>query len=248
MLASLSLVVTGLSCSGDREELLVFSAASLTDVMQEIGDRFNHSEGIAVVFSFGGSTSLGQQIIRGAPADVFLSAGAGPMDRLDDRGLLRSDSRVDLLMNKLVLVAEPRRAGRLGIKSLNDLAGANARVAIADPELSPAGRYAKEAMQELGLWEKVEERVVYSPDVRAALAYVDTGNVDAGIVYETDARTEQGLQVIALLPVQSHTPIVYPVAVVGSSSQTQAVDRFLEYVQSEEARRVFLEYGFSPLE
>lgn len=248
MLASLSLILTGMACRGDQEDLLVFSAASLTDVMQEIGNRFNQREGVAVVFSFGGSTSLGQQIIRGAPADVFLSAGTGPMDRLDDRGLLRSDSRVDLLMNKLVLVADPRRAERLGIKSLDDLTSTNVRVAIADPELAPAGRYTKEAMQELGLWEQVEERVVYSPDVRAALTYVDTGNVDASIVYETDARTEQGLQVLVLLPVQSHTPIVYPVAAVGSSSQTQAVDRFLEYVQSDEAKWVFLEYGFSPLE
>ena len=248
MLASLPLILAGPSCRDDREELLVFSAASLTDVVQEIGDRFTESEEIPVAFNFGGSTPLGQQIIRGAPADVFLSAGAAPMDRLDDRGLLRSDSRVDLLTNKLVLVAEPDRAKRLGIKSLNDLAIADVRVAIADPELAPAGKYAKEAMQALGLWEKVEERVVYSPDVRAALAYVDTGNVDAGIVYQTDARTDPGLEVLALLPVQSHTPIVYPVAVIGRSSRSQAGEKFLKYLQSEEARLVFLEYGFSPLQ
>ena len=248
LLASLTLLLVGPSCRGDQQELLVFSAASLTDVMQEIGDRFTKSQGIPVAFNFGGSTSIGQQIIRGAPADVFLSAGAGPMDRLEDRGLLRSESRVNLLTNRLVLVASPDRAEKLGIKSLDDLARADARVAIADPELAPAGNYAKEALQDLGLWEKVEQRLVYSPDVRATLAYLDTGNVDAGIVYQTDTRIDQGVEVVALVPVDSHTFIVYPVAVIGRSGQSQAAGKFLEHLRSEETRLVFLEHGFSPLQ
>ena len=244
---ALALLLVAPSCTGDeREEILVFAAASLTDVMEQLGQQFTEREGVRVSFNLGGSTALAQQIIRGAPADAFVSAGAGPMDILAIRNLLMLDTHVDVLTNDLVLVSRPSRGQNVRVATLEDLSNEDVRVAIADPGLAPAGRYAREALINLGFWQQLQPRMVPAPDVRAALGYVVTGNVDAGIVYRTDARVVDGLQIVASIPKETHSPIVYPGAVVARSSHVNAARRFLEFLTGEEAQETFLRHGFMP--
>ena len=167
------------SCGSDEgESVLVFAAASLADVMEELGQEFTERENIEVSFNLGGSTELAQLIVRGAPADLFLSAGSQPMLRLEERNLILPGSRVDLLSNELVLVGGPDLAQADEIASVEDLAGSDKRVAIAAPDLAPAGWYAREALMNLGLWKQVEPRIIPAPNVRVAMSYVETGNVD----------------------------------------------------------------------
>ena len=193
---ALGLLLVMFSCGSDqREEILVYAAASLTDVMERLGQQFAENEEVRVSFNLGGSTALAQQIIRGAPADAFLSAGPQPMNALEGRGLVIPDTRVDLLTNELVLVGPPDAAEKLGVASVEDLANASVTVAIADPDLAPAGRYAREALRNLGIWRQLQPRLVFGSSVRATLGYVETGNVDVGIVYRTDARESGDLEI-----------------------------------------------------
>ena len=247
LIFSLTSLLLVSSCGGsEQEEILVFAATSLTDVMTPLGERFHEEEGIQVNFSYGGSTELARQIIRGASADAFISAGSQPMDTLEDGGLLEPDTRVDLLTNELVLAGRVGAADKMGIGSVEDLANSDARVAIASPDLAPAGKYAEEALRNLGLWRQLEPRLVFGLNVRFALGYVESGNVDVGIVYRTDTMVSEGLEIIASVPKDSHTPIVYPAGVVKRSSHVEAALRFLSYLQSSEARETFRRFGFSP--
>lgn len=234
------------SCGGNnQEEILVFAAASLTDVMTPLGERFHGEEGIRVNFNFGGSTELAGQIIRGAPADAFISAGSKPLDTLEDRGLLVPDTRAELMANELVLAGRVGRAKVIGIGSVEDLANADARVAIASPDLAPAGKYAEEALRNLGLWRQLQPRLVFGLNVRFALGYVETGNVDVGIVYRTDTMVSENLEVIASIPKDSHKPIVYPAGIVKRSDHVGAARKFLLYLESSESRETFRRFGFS---
>ena len=247
LVLALALLLVAPSCTGDeREEILVFAAASLSDVMEQLGQKFTEREGVRVRFNLGGSTALAQQIIRGAPADAFVSAGAEPMDILAIRNLLMLDTHVDVLTNDLVLVSRPSRGQNVRVATLEDLSNEDVRVAIADPGLAPAGRYAREALMNLGLWRQLQPRMVPAPDVRAALGYVVTGNVDAGIVYRTDARVVDGLQIVATIPKETHSPIVYPGAVVARSRHVNAARRFLVFLTGEEAQETFRRHGFMP--
>ena len=239
-------------CGSAREVILVSAAASLTDVMEEVGRRFEEIEGVEVRFNFGGSTSLAQQITKGAPVDVFVSAGPTPMDRLATLGLLAGGTRVDLLTNRLVLatrsdgltVQPDENTGRLD--KLLDPDG-DYRIAIADPDLAPAGAYAEEALRNLGYWNGLEGRLIYGPDVRAALAYVQTGNLDFGIVYATDS-SSAGLVSVAGIPAESHSPILYPAALIKDSKRRESAERFLEFLKSSEAASLFESRGFAPVE
>ena len=249
LILAISFLLTASSCGGgDGEEILVFAAASLTDVMERLGEEYTEKEGVKVSFNVGGSTAIAQQIIRGAPADAIISAGPGPMDALEERGLLMPDTRSDLLTNQLVLVGSPAVAEKGEIASLWDLASSGARVAIADPDLAPAGRYAREALENVGLWENLEPHIVPSADVRVALGYVKTGSVDAAIVYLTDLGTTEGVVILANIPSESHSPIVYPAGVVEASSHREAARRLLAFLKSPDAGDTFLEYGFTPID
>ena len=249
--AALVLVMASLAallgCQDRDDELLVFAAASLADVLEPLGQTFTLEHDVSVSFSFGGSTTLAQQLVRGAGADLFISAGPGPMDSLVDRALLAPELRVDLLTNQLVLAGSPERE-----ESLSDphtlLSAAISRIAIADPQLAPAGRYAQSALQGLGLWDELKPKLVFGADVRAALTYVEAGNVDVGIVYRTDVKTRPGLQVLSTLPNEAYPQIVYPGAVLQGSGHKEAARAFLAFLQSEGARKTFRQYGFTPLE
>ena len=246
-LAVLLIAVAVACASGEKESILVYTAASLADAVEEIADGYTEETGTGVELHLGGSTALARQIVRGAPGDVFLSAGAGPMDVLEGYALIDPASRRDILTNRLVLVGKPSVSEAMGITSIEDLREAGGvRIAIADPELAPAGQYAREALVSLGLWERLEASVLPSPHIRAALSYVETGNADVGIIYVTDLGAADEVQVLEEIPSENHSPIIYPAAVLISGKGGSA-SSFVEYLADDEASRIFRSHGFTSL-
>ena len=238
-------VLSMLACSpdGERGDILVFAAASLYEPLEEARASFERDTGISVSVSYGGSQSLAQQIVSGAPAALFVSAGVSPVSFVEERIALDREP-VHLLRNRLVLAAlSSERTYPLSIAAL-----ANAdveRIAIADPELAPAGRYARESLEDHGLWGKLLPKVVFAADARAALAYVESGNADAALVYATDAGSSESVGVVSAVPEDSHSPIVYPAAVIAGTGQEESAWRLVEYLLGSEARGVFAKYGFT---
>ena len=225
----------------DGDELLVFAAASLADAMEEIGERFGEETDTKVVFSFGGSQALAQQIASGAPADVFVASGRQPMDFLVSRNAV--DVVEDAVVHNELVVAVREDSKALG--SMSDLAGpAVGRVAIADPGLAPAGIYGREALRRLELWESLLPALVFGADVRAALAYLESGNVDAALVYATDAREAPGVKALDIVPPDSYPSIAYPAAVLEGSESRDAALGFARFLKSDAARGIFERHGF----
>ena len=237
-------LAAGAACDGgEDEELVVFAAASLTDVLTELGEDYEAETGTKVLFNFGASQQLARQIIDGAPADLMVSAGRQPVDLLIERDWLASEP-VDLLGNELVVVA--RRGFAHPPADLAGLtAGSVASVSIPDPDLSPAGSYAREAMTSLGMWEQLSDKMVPTADVRAALTNVERGNTDLAIVYRTDALSGEGLVILDIVDAGSHSPIVYPIALIARGERAEAARRFASYLTGTRAERAFSRYGFS---
>ena len=233
------------SCGGVDDRLLVFAASSLTDSMQELAETYEEQTGVRVDLSFGASNRLAQQVSRGAPADVLITAGAQPIDRLEDEGLVVKGSRRPLLTNRLVLVT--RSGDSTDISNLEELVETDGMLAIADPELAPAGRYAKEALTYLGIWDAFQARLVYGANVRTTLGYVESGNVTAALVYRTDAAVSGRVRVVDTLSEVTHPPIVYPVVVLVSSDKQREASAFIEFLASEEVSQVFRRMGFEPV-
>ena len=245
--ACVSLLMGVLACTSGRDEragILVFAAVSLSNALAEIGRSFEEQGNVDVAFSYGGSQMLAQQIAKGAPADVFIAAGESPVEFLSERELIEPDV-VHLISNRLVVVA---RSGDIKLETLGQLTtGAVERVAIADPDLAPAGRYARESLTHLGLWEELRAALVFGADVRATLTYVEMGNADVAIVYETDARTASDVAILDVVPPQSYSPIVYPAVVVGRSTEKTAAAEFVRFLRSESSAATFRKHGFAPL-
>ena len=216
--------------------LHVSAAASLTDVLQEIASHYSDK----VVFNFGGSSILARQIQEGAPADVFISADELKMDDLQRRGLIVPKSRRKILSNTLVIVVT--RDSKLRITSAKDLVGHT--IAIGQPESVPAGIYAKTYLLKQGIWDRVAGKVIPTESVRAALAAVESGNVDAGIVYKTDALISRSVKIAC--EVKDGPKISYPAAVTADSRQKRAAHKFLDFLQSAQARAIFRRHGFLP--
>ena len=234
--------------------LTVSVAASLQEAMAEIAPLFEQAHpGVRVVFNFGGSGSLAQQIENGAPADVFLSAAPQPMDRLASKGFILPDTRRNLLHNELVLIAP---TGSAVPNSFQDLAAANVKlIALGDPSSVPAGDYGRQVLQALHLWDAVQPKLALAKDVRQVLTYVETGNADAGIVYSTDAREIRRystdaretakVRIVEAAPPGTHAPVVYPVAVVKDSRDPAAAHAFVAFLAGRDASAVFARHGFS---
>lgn len=241
-------VVFWSACNDDHQgEILVFTAASLTNVIEEVGDRFTEDTGIALRLNLGGSVSLAQQILRGAPADVFLSAGPEPMDLLETDGRLSPGTRVDFLTNELVVVGRSTAVEELNITSPNDLLNADVRLTISDADLTPAGRYSREALVNLGIWKSIESRIVPGQNVRVALGYVETGSVGVGIVYRTDLVGTDKVRILFEIPSENHSPIIYPAAAISESDKGLAAEKFLYYLASSDAAEIFRSHGFIPI-
>ncbi len=222
----------------------VFAASSLTDVMKQIGELYAAEGHLAPVFNFAASSELARQIEQGAGADLFLSADEAWMDYLADKSLIEAASRKTLLTNTLVLVAPWDKPIAIELKAGMDLAGAlkGGKLAMANPDSVPAGKYGKEALEKLGAWSPVEALVVRAENVRSALRFVEAGEAAAGIVYATDAKAASGaVSVAGTFPADSHTPITYPAAIMAGKG---AASGFLDYLRSVEAAGVFESAGF----
>lgn len=228
-----------------RPEILVFAAASLTDALEEIGDRFEEATDVRVFFSFAGSNDLARQIQAGAPADVFLSANTDRMDELGAAGLVRREDRVSLLSNRLAVVVP--LSSVLALTAPRDLSFAR-RLALGDPHAVPAGIYARRWLEGRGLWDRLRGRVVPTLDVRAALAAVESGAADAGVVYRTDAAISRRVRVAFEVPPKEAPRIVYPAAVISTTKIPEVARSFLEHLQSAGAQAVFARLGFEPVE
>lgn len=230
------------------QEVTVFAAASLTDVVGELARRYSRTHPVTVKTSFAASSTLARQIEAGAAADVFLSADVEWMDYLAERNLIIGDSRRKLLGNRLVLIAPAASAVQVKIRPGFDLAkalGARGRLAIGDPGSVPAGRYAHAALEFLGAWAGVENRLVPAENVRAALAFVAWGEAPLGVVYATDARAEPRVKVVDTFPPDSHPEIAYPMAVVRGAGPPAGA--FAGFLLGAEARAAFENAGFTVL-
>lgn len=241
-----ALVLCGLlaATTVSAAELTVHAAASLTDAMKEIGAAYEKESGDKVQFNFGASNMLARQIEEGAPADVFFSADEAKMDALEKKDLLLPGTRRGLLSNSLVIIVAvdhgilPRAAADLAKPEYKKLA-------LAEPRSVPAGIYAREYLEKLGLWEAVKEKVVPTENVRAALAAVESGNVDAGIVYKTDALISKKVKVAVEISGPAAPKISYPVAMVKSSKEPERAKKFADYLAGPAARAVFEKFGFT---
>lgn len=235
-----------LFCCAQASELLIAAASSLTDALTEMGGVYEKRTGEVLSFNFAASSVLARQIEEGAPADIFFSADSEKMEFLERKGLIRTASRKQLLSNQLVLVA-PREAS-LEIHSPHDLLRYGVkRIALAEPFSVPLGIYSREYLTRLGIWKPLEPKVVPVANARAALATVESGNVDAGFVYRTDARGSRAVKVAYAVPRLEGPQIVYLAAVVRGSTRGDAAIRFLNFLRGSEAREIFRKYGFIPL-
>ncbi len=241
----LILALAPAAAASEPARVIVFAAASMADAVQSLAARYNRRGDAEVVPSFAASSVLARQIENGAPADIYISANRRWMDYLDERGLVDAGSRCDLVSNRLVLIAPQNSALSLRVTpgfALADALGAD-RLAIGDPDHVPAGLYARQALESLGVWAQVEDRLVRTADVRAALAIVARGESAAGVVYATDAALSERVRIVDTFPPASHAPIVYPVARVAGAGRAEAT-AFFAYLVSAEGRAEFERFGF----
>jgi molybdate transport system substrate-binding protein len=226
-------------------DVTIFAAASLKEAMDDQAKQFEAGTGNKVVVSYGASNALAKQIEAAAPADIFISADLDWMDYLEQRNLLAPGTRINLLRNALVLIAPASSKATLKIAPNFALAAAlgTEKLAMANPDAVPAGRYGKSALEKLGVWASVEKQVARAENVRAALLLVSRGEAPFGIVYSTDALSDKGVRVVDTFPPDSYPPIVYPAAVLASS-KSPAARQLLDYIRSPSARPVWEKYGF----
>ena len=234
--------------SAQTRDVVVFAAASLKNALDEAGAAWTRDTGKRVVMSYAASNALARQIEAGAPADLFFSADLDWMDYVAAKGLIKAESRVSLLGNSLVLIAPKGAAAQIELKPGLDLASLlnGSRLAMGHVDAVPAGKYGKAALEHLGAWTGVKDRIAQTENVRAALLLVSRGEAPLGIVYKTDAVSDPNVTIVATFPEGSHPPIVYPVALALESSNPDAA-AFLAFLRSGKARPFFEKQGFTLL-
>ncbi|MBK5226056.1 MAG: molybdate ABC transporter substrate-binding protein [Thermoleophilia bacterium] len=236
---------SGAQTGSADQQLTVSAASSLKDVFTELGKNFESQHpGVKVEFNFASSGDLEQQIVAGAPVDVFAAASTKETDDLDSKGLIIKETLIKPAGNDLVLVS--LAAASTQINSINDLGQSQIKkIAIGNPATVPAGRYAQDTLTYFSLWDNLQPKLVYGESVRQVLDYVARGEVDAGIVYTTDAKSRtKDVKVVLTTPAESHKPIVYPMAVIAGSKEEQLARQFLDLVAAKESQPVFEKYGF----
>ncbi len=228
-------------------QLTVSAAASVQNAMQDVQAAYQAAEpDVTITYNFGSSGSLAQQIAQGAPVDIFLSASKQWMDNLEEQEQILDGSRQDLMLNTLVLI---RPRDKTEITDFSDFGTDKvSKLAMGEPESVPAGQYAQEVLTSMNMFEALQPKLVFGKDVRQVLSYVETGNVDAGLVYATDAKLSEQVQVVATAPVDSHSPIVYPIGVVADSENAKAAQDFVDFLSSDPATTIFEAYGFTMAE
>lgn len=224
--------------------LTISAAASLQNVIQEIGNLYSQQmPNVRFTYNFGSSGSLKHQIEQGAPVDIFISAASEHMDSLENSNLLLENTRHNLLKNEVVLITSQNN---FDLKNFSQLQSDTVReIALGDPDSVPAGKYAKEVLDFLKLSKNLESKFVFAKNVRQVLAYVETGNIEAGMVYLTDAQISTRVKIVDQAPVNSHAPIIYPIAIIKDSKHSDLAQVFLQFVLSNTAKRVFQTYGFT---
>lgn len=229
------------------EEILVSAAASLTDALNDIGRLYGQKSKDSVRFNFGPSSGLARQIEEGAPADIFFSADLAQMDALEKKNLLEPGTRKHLLSNQLVIIVPAD--SKLAISSPKDLVKSEVKkIALAEPSSVPVGVYSKKYLSDEGLRNQVDSKVVPVQDVRATLAAVESGNVEAGFVYKTDAAVSKKVKIAYEVPIEKGPKIIYPLAIVKESKHKAAARDFLTYLQSVAGKEAFKKYGFVVLD
>ena len=230
---------------GDGQTINVFSAVSLTEALDEIKASYDATNNTNIVYNYGGSGTLRQQIEEGAACDVFISAAENHVDTLEEAGELIEGSRVDLLNNVLVLAGKAELEGYEG-KDVKDILidPAIESIAVGEPETVPAGKYASQSFESFGITEEVTDKINYTKDVRQALDFVDTGNTDVACVYKSDSLKLETGKVLGEFPEDSHDPIVYPMALIKDSENQEAAEAFAEYLKTDEAMAIFEKHGF----
>jgi molybdate transport system substrate-binding protein len=232
-----------LPSSAPTTELTISAAASLKESLETIKPLYaKENPEIAITYNFGSSGSLQQQIEQGAPVDIFISAAAKQMDALEKKDLLLAGTRQDLLKNELVLIVAKDNTTVTQFKDLTN--DSVQKIALGEPESVPAGKYAEEVLKSLNIEDTVKSKAVYGKDVKQVLNYVATGNTDAGVVYKTDVQNSEAVKIVETAPENTHSPIVYPIAVLKSSKYPEAAKSFLEFLDGETATKVFEKYGF----
>jgi molybdate transport system substrate-binding protein len=241
ILISLAFIIA-LTITATAAEIHVYAAASLTDALTEIGQQYQKETGDQMIFNFAASSVLVIQIQEGAPADIFFSADEAKMDLLAKKKLILPETRKSLLSNTLVIVVP--EDSKLKFASAKDLVNVKGYIAIAEPKTVPAGIYAKEYLNKIGMWSKVIDHLVPTENVRAALLAVELGNADAGIVYKTDAGISKKTKVAFEVPLEEGPKISYPVALVSESKNLEAAKKALSYIESDAALEIFKKYKF----
>jgi molybdate transport system substrate-binding protein len=233
--------------SAQEKTLTVFAAASLKNALDDANAAFTKQTNIKVTTSYAASSALAKQLESGAPADVFISADLDWMDYATGKNLVNPATRVNLLGNKLVLIApKDSKLDNVAIGPGFDIArlAGDGRIAVGDVKAVPAGRYAKTALESLGAWAAAEKRLAMAENVRAALAYVSRGETPVGIVYATDAKADSGVKVVGVFPDGSHPPVTYPIAATTGANKPETA-RYLDFLRSQNARPIFEAHGFS---
>ena len=234
--------------SAQDKRLTVFAAASMKNALDDVNAAFSKATGIKVVTSYAASSALAKQIESGAPADIFMSADLEWMDHVAEKKAIKTDTRVNLLGNKLVLVApKDSKIGNVTLAQGFDLAKlvGDGRIATGEVSSVPVGRYAKAALERLGAWPAAEKKFAMADNARAALLLVARGEAALGVVYETDAKIEPGVKIVGAFPEGSYPPITYPVA--ATASAKPEATRYLQFLRSNTARHIFETYGFTVL-
>jgi molybdate transport system substrate-binding protein len=230
-----------------QEQITIFAAASLKNALDDTNAAFTKATGVKTTTSYAASSALAKQIEQGAPADVFISADLQWMDYLGERKLIKPDTRINLLGNKLVLIAlADSKIANVAIGQNFDIAklAGSGRIAVADVNAIPAGRYAKAALEKLGAWAAAEPKLAQAENVRATLAFVARDETPIGIVYETDAKVEPKVKIVGAFPDGSYPPVTYPVAATATATK-QSVSQYLLFLRTPAAKAIFERYGFS---
>lgn len=243
IIIGLLLCACGITSADNNDELLISAASSLTEAMQaaEIEFRKEHPE-IELVFNYGSSSKLRNQIQQGAPADLLLSASIEDMEQLSNDGLLIEETNQNFARNRLVL-ASAEKLGGSDLKKI--LQGTEKVIAVGEPESVPVGSYTKEALTRLGLWEEIKGKLIFAKDARQVLSYVESGNAEMGFVYSSDARLSTTIETIIEMP-KNGKEIVYPAAMIKGTGNPQGAEYFLEFLLSDEGQKLLGSFGFAP--
>lgn len=245
-IASLLIIISFILMKGkinDKKILTLSVASSLKDVMEEIKQLYmNENYNIQIIMNFGSSGSLKQQIKQGAPVDLFFPAAKKEVDELMEEGLIEEETITEVLINKLVLISRNKEVKITCFEDLKNLK--EERIGIGEFNSVPAGYYAEEVLTNFNLLESVRPNIVYAKNVKEVLTWVETGNIDLGIVYITDAKVSDKVHVVCTAPDGSHTPIVYPIAAIKNSKNLSEAKKFIDFLSTQQAKEVFRKYGF----